>query len=184
MDNFSDPASGPPTLSGMSSPLPHTGVDLPRLARRVDKNDEDVRSIGDSVVLTLRAVTAHTRTLAEHTSTLEGHTRTLDAHTSTLAEHTSTLEGHTQLLTDIEMKVDSAEDGLSGIRVHQEIINTNVRRADAKVAKQGQVLDRHTETLATVGSAVDQHTEMLGQHTETLGQHTDMLSEILRRLPA
>ena len=48
--------------------------ELARLTRRVDKHDEDIRTLGDLIVDIKETVDHHTEVLDRHTETLDRHT--------------------------------------------------------------------------------------------------------------
>ena len=83
-------------------------VEITRLTRRVDKHDEDIRVLGDTLIDIKSTVDQHSETLAEHTAILGQHTAILEQHTATLEQHTAqltgvegTLERHGGLLVEI-----------------------------------------------------------------------------------
>ena len=76
-------------------------VEITRLTRRVDKHDEDIRVLGDTLIDIKSTVDQHSETLAEHTAILEQHTATLEQHTVQLTGVEGTLERHGGLLVEI-----------------------------------------------------------------------------------
>jgi methyl-accepting chemotaxis protein len=59
----------------------------PELARRVDRQAEDLRAISDTVLDIKETVGQHTETLAQQIGTLADHGRELAAIKGTLADH-------------------------------------------------------------------------------------------------
>jgi hypothetical protein len=62
-------------------------TDLARLTRRIDKHDEDLRALSDTVLDVREIVAGHSEVLAGHTEVLDRHTQMLDEQGATLAEH-------------------------------------------------------------------------------------------------
>jgi plasmid stabilization system protein ParE len=94
----------------------------PELSRRVERAEEDLTAIFDTVLDIQKTVDRHTEMFAVHTETLAAHTETLAAHTETLAGHTETLVVHGRELAAI--RETQAQ--------HGEVLVEILRRLDAR----------------------------------------------------
>jgi chromosome segregation ATPase len=128
------------------------GVASPEsLARRVHRQEEDLRAIADTVLDIKDTVDQHSETLAQHTETLAQHTEILAQHTETLAQHTEILAQHTEILAQ-----------------HTEIL-----------AQHTEILAQHTEELAAIRGTLADHGDRLDRIEDNQRRQSDQLTEIL-----
>ncbi|MGH3932161.1 MAG: hypothetical protein ACRDTF_19540 [Pseudonocardiaceae bacterium] len=86
----------------------------PELSRRVNRVEEDLTAIADTVLDIKKTVDRHTRTLADHGRTLADHGRILADHGRILAEHSGELAAirqtqaqHGEALAEILRRLDT-----------------------------------------------------------------------------
>jgi septal ring factor EnvC (AmiA/AmiB activator) len=83
-------------------------LEVTRLVRRVDEQDETVRALGDTMLDIKETVDQHTETLATIQEAVDQHTETLATIQETLAQQGETRERHGELLVEILRRLNTS----------------------------------------------------------------------------